>query len=110
MPCNGNAAEICGGANRLNMYGLDGSVNTTTSTATTSVTATTTSTASTFTATGWAYMGCYIDGVNGRIFNNQQADNPAMTIESCVNTCSGLGYSVAGMEYGGKSMRTFPSI
>lgn len=31
--------------------------------------------------------------------NNQQSDNQQMTVESCVQTCSGLGYSVAGMEY-----------
>jgi hypothetical protein len=48
---------------------------------------------------GWAYKGCYIDGANGRIFNTQQPDLSNLTMESCVSTCSGLGYSVAGMEY-----------
>jgi hypothetical protein len=31
---------------------------------------------------------------------NQQADNQQLTVESCVQTCTGLGYSVAGIEYG----------
>ena len=30
----------------------------------------------------------------------QQNDNQQLTVESCVSTCAGLGYSVAGMEYG----------
>ena len=29
----------------------------------------------------------------------QDPDNAQLTIESCVNTCIGLGYPVAGMEY-----------
>jgi hypothetical protein len=31
--------------------------------------------------------------------NYQQPDNSTLTIESCVQTCIGLGYSVAGAEY-----------
>jgi hypothetical protein len=50
--------------------------------------------------TGWKYDGCYIDGANGRIMQNQQADNQQLTVQSCIATCSGLGYTVAGLEYG----------
>lgn len=49
---------------------------------------------------GWELKGCYVDSVNARIMNNLQPDDADMTIESCVNTCIGLGYTVAGMEYG----------
>jgi WSC domain len=63
---------------------------------------TTSSSSSLATPTGWRYDGCYIDNANGRIFNNQQPDNSALTVESCINTCSGLGYTIAGMEYGGR--------
>ncbi|KAI9812048.1 MAG: hypothetical protein M1827_004941 [Pycnora praestabilis] len=48
---------------------------------------------------GWAYKGCYIDGADGRILASQEPDSSTLTIESCVSTCVGLGYSVAGMEY-----------
>jgi hypothetical protein len=48
---------------------------------------------------GWSYKGCYIDNADGRIFGHQQPDNATLTIESCVSTCIGLGYTVAGMEY-----------
>lgn len=47
----------------------------------------------------WSYKGCYIDGVKGRIFATQQPDLSILTVESCISTCAGLGYSVAGMEY-----------
>lgn len=40
----------------------------------------------------------YIDSTNGRILI-QQAGSSTLTIESCVQTCIGLGYSVAGVEY-----------
>ena len=48
---------------------------------------------------GWTYRGCYIDNANGRILENQQPDDDTLTIESCISTCKGLGYSVAGAEY-----------
>lgn len=48
---------------------------------------------------GWTYQGCYVDGVSGRILGNQQPDSSTLTIESCIATCNGLGYSVAGVEY-----------
>ncbi|KAK5626387.1 hypothetical protein RRF57_002102 [Xylaria bambusicola] len=47
----------------------------------------------------WAYRGCYTEGSNGRALNVQQQDSDDLTIESCVDICIGLGYSVAGLEY-----------
>ena len=50
--------------------------------------------------TGWAYYGCYVDGLNGRILQNQQPDNTAgNTNEACVATCAAAGYTIAGTEY-----------
>jgi hypothetical protein len=48
---------------------------------------------------GYVYQGCFLDGYNGRDLNYQQPDNAALTQESCIATCAGLGYSIAGMEY-----------
>ncbi|KAL8666000.1 MAG: hypothetical protein Q9202_001737 [Teloschistes flavicans] len=48
---------------------------------------------------GWAYQGCYVDNVSGRILGHQQPDSSTLTVENCISTCIGLGYSVAGMEY-----------
>ena len=95
------------------MYKLGAAGTSTSSTAkggtgtTTSKAGTTTSKVSTSTApagtgfpTGWSAQGCWVDGVSGRILNNQQPDNQALTLQSCVKTCAGLGYTIAGAEYG----------
>lgn len=117
MACAGNMTELCGGPNRLNIYesgviadptGGTSTVPSSTAQPTPSNTTTmtppsTTTPTSTPTATGlpdgWEYQGCWIDNVNGRIFGHQEADNPDMTIESCIGICSDLGYTVAGMEW-----------
>jgi hypothetical protein len=104
MACAGNAAEICGGANRIDVYQFGtGAV----STASTTGTKTTTTSASTSTGTGsatgipktWKYDGCFVDSINGRIMQYQQPGNNAMTVEICVNLCISQGYTVAGIEY-----------
>lgn len=77
MRCNGNKTETCGGPNRLNLYGYKQAQ-----------------------ANGFAYKGCYIDGAQGRILTQQQPDSPTNTVERCITTCQGLGYGIAGMEYG----------
>ena len=48
---------------------------------------------------GWAYKGCYIDNAHGRVLPMQLPDNSSLTVEFCVQSCYGQGYSVAGMEY-----------
>jgi hypothetical protein len=98
MACNGNAAETCGGANRLDLYSYGGA--TASSATTTSVSKTTTTSAtSTVTGlpTGWTYKGCWVDGT-ARILPFEQ-DSTTLTVQSCIATCAGLGYSIAGMEY-----------
>ena len=106
MACNGNAAETCGGPNRLDMYSYTASSSGTTTSAsgtgtgTSNPTTTTSSgTGPTGLPTGWAYKGCWVDQAYGRILANSEPDDSTLTVESCVATCSGLGYSIAGMEY-----------
>ena len=103
MACNGNSSEICGGPDGLNVYsfGVYNASNTATTTtaAPGSATSTASGTIATSLPTGWNYTGCYLDQVNGRIMMNEQPDNQKLTIESCVQLCSGMGYSVAGLEY-----------
>ncbi|KAF8534900.1 putative glyoxal oxidase precursor [Trichophaea hybrida] len=98
MPCNGNAAEMCGGSNRLNMYSFGAAPSSSVSASATSSSVSASATTSTL-PSGWKYSGCYVDGTNGRILATQQPDNAALTIESCISACVGLGYTVAGMEY-----------
>jgi hypothetical protein len=112
MACNGNSAETCGGPNRLDMYSYTasgtGSTSTTSqsgssSSSTIGTTSTTGTTSSAPTATGlpagWAYKGCWVDQAYGRILAVSEPDDSTLTVASCVATCNGLGYSVAGMEY-----------
>ncbi|ORY56844.1 uncharacterized protein BCR38DRAFT_355246 [Pseudomassariella vexata] len=48
----------------------------------------------------WEYKGCYTEGSSGRALTHQEPDSATLTVDSCVTTCIGLGYRVAGMEYG----------
>lgn len=47
----------------------------------------------------WEYVGCGFDSVNGRSFTGASTSDNAMTVEKCVNFCSGNGFSYAGLEY-----------
>ncbi|RMD45067.1 hypothetical protein DV735_g193, partial [Chaetothyriales sp. CBS 134920] len=108
MLCNGNTSEFCGGASRLDVYGLGQAATITatltSSTATTSSGATATSSVATISPTSlslagnWTYRGCYVDNTYGRILT-QQPDNANLTIETCVETCVGLDNTIAGLEY-----------
>ncbi|KAF8860151.1 hypothetical protein BDZ45DRAFT_688777 [Acephala macrosclerotiorum] len=110
FPCAGDANETCGAGNRLSVYVLNGTVTSTTSSiASTSATGTGTSSASasvtsssaaTGFPTGWSYYGCYVDGLTGRILQNQLADNEENTLQVCVAACAAAGYTIAGAEYG----------
>lgn len=103
MVCNGDSAQICGGSARLSVWSLIGSG--TNPTASVSEPSTPGPTEDpdppepVELPANWEYKGCYTEGTSGRTFLNQQPDSSTLTVESCVNTCSGLGYNVAGMEY-----------
>jgi hypothetical protein len=98
FPCAGNSTQKCGAGNRLSVWAISG----TTPPKTTSAAATSTSKAATATGfpTGWTAQGCWVDNANGgRILKNQQPDNAAQTLQTCVNTCAAAGYTIAGAEY-----------
>ncbi|KAF7291128.1 hypothetical protein MIND_01256000 [Mycena indigotica] len=105
MLCAGNSQELCGGPNRLSMYnytavdrptgpigggggggGNNGGGGT-----------------PVFPVTNlpkpWSYVGCFVDNAHGRIVQNQLPDSSNLTIESCVSSCSSLGFSVAAAEF-----------
>ena len=112
MVCNGNQQEYCGGPNRLNLYEA-GAAPATTEPATTEPattepatttrpareTTTTEATGATGLPAGWSYKGCWVDNANGRILVSGNPIDPDLTVEKCIATCRGKGYSVAGMEY-----------
>ena len=52
------------------------------------------------TSKGWSYLGCGVDDYYNRLLTGASQDVPTMTVETCVDFCSGKGFSIAGLEYG----------
>lgn len=126
MTCNDNSTEYCGGSNRLNVYQLGSTANST-STSTTSSTATTappTSGSTTVVATstssstssssptptgpsvnpgldGYSSIGCYTEATNARALANFM-DTTNKTVADCIEACKANSYIYAGLEYGGE--------
>ena len=48
----------------------------------------------------WSYTGCGTDSMASRKFTGASTNSKTMTVETCVDFCSGKGFSVAGTEYG----------
>lgn len=48
----------------------------------------------------WSYIGCGTDSMASRKFTGASTNSKTMTVETCVDFCSGKGFSVAGTEYG----------
>ncbi|OAF57262.1 hypothetical protein VC83_04669 [Pseudogymnoascus destructans] len=102
MACAGNADELCGGPNRINVF--ENTATSATSPATTSATSPATTTVPTNTAVavaGWTAGGCYTDNVAARSLPQgvAVAGNAAMTITLCLTACQAAGYRIAGLEY-----------
>ncbi|KUJ06679.1 uncharacterized protein LY89DRAFT_403153 [Mollisia scopiformis] len=107
MICPGNPYEYCGAGSRLDLYKVGPSTQQSTSASgamPSSVSGAVPSSVASSTqaplpiATG-LYQGCYLDGYNGRILQHQQPDNLELTQESCIATCTALGYTLSGVEW-----------
>lgn len=47
------------------------------------------------------------DNVNGRVLSKILDDNPTLTTAGCIETCSALNYTVAGLEWSVQCMVRF---
>ncbi|KAI9715377.1 MAG: hypothetical protein M1812_006022 [Candelaria pacifica] len=47
----------------------------------------------------WEYVGCGSDNVGSRVLTPGYSASAKMTVETCIDYCSGKGYSFAGLEY-----------
>ncbi|KAF4588036.1 hypothetical protein EYR38_009997 [Pleurotus pulmonarius] len=102
MVCTGNSSEFCGGPNRLTAYNLTDRADLPPPQAPgggpapggTPVFPVTSGLPGT-----WHYSGCFVDNAHGRIFGFEAPVNVNLTVEGCINTCDGMGLSVAGMEF-----------
>jgi iron transport multicopper oxidase len=81
-PCSGDNQQICGGANRLNLY------------------KSTNPPVTVGNSTGIQYLGCYSEATNGKALYDKQLAVPAanVTVEACMQACS--NYSYFGVERG----------
>lgn len=49
---------------------------------------------------GWTELGCIAEGTSGRALSAASTTNDTMTKTLCANYCGGLGYPLAGVEFG----------
>ncbi|KFY97855.1 hypothetical protein V500_01899 [Pseudogymnoascus sp. VKM F-4518 (FW-2643)] len=89
MACHGDAAEKCGGSDRLTLYGFDG--------AEAAVAPVPKSKES---VDEYTYQGCYVDSRDARVLNSASLANDKLTLEVCAAFCKEGGFKVFGAEYG----------
>lgn len=107
MPCNGDASEMCGGPDRMNLWewmGPDEPEPTPTSTSTPPAGPTGPTSVP---YPGWSKVGCYTDSTGGRALSGDltadvTAESGPMDNRKCVEACAIRGYSLAGTEYSGE--------
>ncbi|KAI0294118.1 galactose oxidase [Multifurca ochricompacta] len=103
MTCNGNSSEFCGGPNRLNVYNYTGTdlppINPGGGGGGGGGGSPVFPVLSGL-PTGWAYNACWVDNAHGRVFQNELPDNQNLTVESCVASCAGQNFTLAGLEFG----------
>lgn len=82
----GNSLEYCGGSGGINIYQAANA-------------ASGPSVLQSY--NGWSTEGCYVDSVADRSmpYAVNTVDAASMTVEKCLDACSGLGYTYAGLEY-----------
>ncbi|KAL8931128.1 MAG: hypothetical protein Q9208_000232 [Pyrenodesmia sp. 3 TL-2023] len=104
MLCGGNQTQYCGGANRIEMYGLNASIPVPTSTPTNPTTPTTPTGGPSNAASigAWDYLGCYTEATAGRALSGKLNPVPGATLTNklCAAACSGFNYF--GTEYSGE--------
>ncbi|GAB0136237.1 hypothetical protein EsDP_00004548 [Epichloe bromicola] len=102
MACAGSSCDLCGAGSRISVYTLGGGgdpASSPPSSASASSASAAASSAVTGLPAGWSSYGCWVDGVSGRILNQQLPDDPGLTLESCAKACSDAKYTIAGAEY-----------
>ncbi|KAJ7482399.1 WSC domain-containing protein [Mycena galericulata] len=82
MPCSGNATEVCGGANFVDLY-WNGVLPVVPQQ-----------------VGSWEYNGCFSDSVSTRALPHEETIPGGVTVESCTSACKANGFGVAGLEYG----------
>lgn len=96
MGCAGNANELCGAGNRLNIFHNENQPVTA---------AAPPALAHNAGPAGWGYLGCYTDSTAARTlaFNTYSEGGAAsLTVALCTEACQAGGYNISGVEYSGE--------
>jgi hypothetical protein len=89
MKCAGNAAQTCGGPNRLSIWSNQTTLKVINPPKPLQ------------NVSDWTYQGCITDGGEGqRVFPWQLVNTTGNSPEWCLGKCKEFGYMAAGMEYG----------
>ncbi|KAH6722002.1 WSC domain-containing protein [Leptodontidium sp. MPI-SDFR-AT-0119] len=116
LPCKGNASEICGGSERINVFQIStipifsststviSSTTKPTSTTTSTTVKTTSAVATTTiqpvpTVAAWIPIGCYTDSGLSRTLSTLMWNNNDNTATKCQAACQAAGYLYAGVEF-----------
>jgi len=91
--CPGDATELCGAGNRLNVY----SKMAPTITSDLPTSAPSSSPTSTPSSASYSALGCYTEATQGRALAALMYGDDALTVELCAKKCA--GYSMFGVEY-----------
>ena len=87
MACRGNAKEACGGRGRLSVYEIAAIAQVSTNPG----------------PSGWHLLGCYTDANKARSLTvAARMPGNTVTVATCTSRCKTMGYSLAGVEYGGE--------
>ena len=89
MTCGGNSSEICGGPDRMSVYGAGNFSSYAQPTV-----------KKTNLPGQWAYQGCLTDIPQPRVMPYQIDMTSNLTVENCLSLCSTYGYSASSVEYG----------
>ncbi|KFY43411.1 hypothetical protein V494_02000 [Pseudogymnoascus sp. VKM F-4513 (FW-928)] len=89
MACKGDAAEKCGGADRISLSGFNGAEAVVSPVP-----------ASKEVVAGYEYKGCFLDSREARVLGPAELAHDALTLEKCAAFCEDHGYKVFGAEYG----------
>ncbi|OBR15647.1 WSC domain-containing protein [Colletotrichum higginsianum IMI 349063] len=87
-PCSGNAAQPCGGPNRLSLYQTSLVVGPSVNPG----------------VGDWSSIGCYSEGTTGRALTYGVGGIPGnqMTVAKCTAACANANFILAGVEYSGE--------
>lgn len=86
--CPGDNTKVCGGGNRLSLYGSS-----------TTPPVVTPNPYPPPAVSSYTAQGCYAEPVGGRALKEAMTGNNAMTVEACASFCLNGGWKVFGLEY-----------